>query len=120
MRGLASKGGLEADLFDLNAHLDSTLTFSENKRELSRKIGFMQPQTRSDVDDYALGMERAFQEGLAGEYRPRKSHKYRVLYAKNKKMDAAKQALAFGKRVSVSGRVYYEYRKNKVDFGRRL
>jgi len=52
----------------------------------------------------------------------------RVIYAKNRqtgtsvrKIDARRRALPPGKRRSASGRVYYEYRKNRTDKkGRRI
>jgi len=56
-------------------------------------------------------------------YNPRrviKAVKFETGYSKNILKDERKKALAPGKRISKSGKVYYEYRANRSDVDGRL
>ncbi len=47
-----------------------------------------------------------------------KSDRKRTGEVKNKNLDAKRKALPPGKRISKSGKIYYEYRRNRSDIGK--
>ncbi len=96
------------------------MNFGENKTILSRKLGVASANpVMGDFADMELSLQRGFMAGVAGDYAPRRRVRGR-LWVKSEKRDRAKQALPFGKRVSRTGRIYYELRKNRADKGERL
>ena len=88
--------GIERDVFDVSAHLDRTLSYSENRRNISDMLG--------------LG---GTQRDYAGEHYDRQTG------FTNTEIDRHLTALSPGKRKSNSGRTYYERRANRSDVDRR-
>jgi hypothetical protein len=87
--------GIERDAFDISANLDRSLTYRENRRNISDMLGLG-------------GSERDY----AGE------HYARQTGFTHTEIDRRLLALHPGKRRSHSGRTYYERRANRSDMDR--
>ena len=116
LRNLTRKVGKESDLFDFHAEIDRSLSFRENKRIISKKLGVKKESDPWDIDAYNAMGNAGLQRDYSGlkDYKARR-HNPRKEYARSEIRDRRYAALPYGRRVSSTGRVYYEWRPNHGD-----
>ena len=118
LRALTGKVGLSSDQFDFGHEIDRNLSFGENKRLISAKLG-VKSAFEDDFEAYNAAGNRHLQdlfmeERHLGPYHARRKLP-RKLFKRSEKADKRRNAGSFGRRVSKTGRVYYEWRVNHAD-----
>lgn len=106
-RSLSRNNRFDTEAFDIAAHLDRSLHYDENLKNIRRITG-QSPRNR--------GME-AFHQASEERTRERQRRKnpMRQVGFSNEGMDRLLHAHPPGKRRSANGRRYYEYRQNRSD-----
>lgn len=98
---------VDSEMFDIRAHLDSTLSYGENKANIQKIAG---------VTTRNRGMEQYHQRSdEQARERKRRQNPLRQVGFSNEALDRLLHAQAPGKRRSASGKRYYEYRQNRSD-----
>jgi len=100
-----------SEMFDISAHLDRTLTYGENRKNIQGMLGI---QTRNK------GMEHIHHQEAqrAAEHLRRQAvdrQTGQLQNEHNRLLDAMLHAHKPGKRISATGHVYYERRENRSD-----
>jgi hypothetical protein len=107
-RMIADGSRHSTDQVDVKALFDSTLTLSENRRNIAKQIGMT---TRN----YGLEQHTQREDERKREH-IRRQDKNRQVGRSNLEIDRARSAKAPGKRqAEKSKRFYYEYRQNRTD-----
>jgi hypothetical protein len=116
LRNLTKSVGKESDLFDFHAEIDKSLSFSENKRIIRKKLGAKRESDPWDIDAYNAMGNAGLQQNYSGlrDYKARR-HNPKKQYARSEIRDRRYSAQPFGRRISRTGRVYYEWRPNHGD-----
>lgn len=115
-RTIAANSRHDTDKFDINAHIDRSLHYDENQKNIKKMLGI---QTRD------RGTEQLHQQAAERQReRARRKDSLRqtgpIQGALGHLMDSRRQAMRPGKRFSESGRRYYERRENRSDRGKLL
>jgi hypothetical protein len=115
-RMIATHSRHDTDKFDVGAHLDRSLHFDENSRNIKRMLG---------ISDRDRGTEQLHQQ--AAERKREQVRRKDTLRqtgplqgALGRLMDGHIQAMRPGKRISESGHRYYERRESRSDKGKLL
>ena len=98
---------IDTDVFDIRAHVDSSLHFDENLRNIQHMTGTSTRHRGREQHD--LRQAEAMRE------RKRRSVKYYQVGLSNEAIDLLRRAKAPGKRTSRTGHVYYEHRRSHSD-----
>jgi len=106
-RSLSRNNRFDTEAFDISAHLDRSLHYDENLKNIQRITG-QSPRNRG-MEQYRQGNEERAREHA------RRQNKNRQVGFSNEALDRLLHAQAPGKRRSASGRRYYEYRQNRSD-----
>jgi hypothetical protein len=106
----------DSEVFDVRAHIDSSLHYDENLKNIQRQLGI---QTRD------RGMEHLqHQQQVRAQEHARRQDTTRqtgvIQNAHNRELDRLFQAFRPGKRISADGKRYYERRENRSDRGHLL
>ena len=101
------------EMFDVHSHIDRTLHFDENRRNIEGMLG-IQRRDRGSEHLQIKASERA----RARSYR-QQNPDYQAGWS-NQEIDRRYQADRPGKRHSRNGKRYYERRENRSDRGRWL
>ncbi len=107
-RMIADGSRHSTDQVDVKSLFDSTLTLSENRRNISRQIGMT---TRN----YGLEQHTQREDERKRAKAQREDVLRQVGHSWYPELDRARSAMRPGKRVSESGRRYYERRTNRSD-----
>jgi hypothetical protein len=127
--------GHEPDKFDVAAHIDSTLSYNENRKNIANicgyKIGDKQIGTSSrrggQMSNNLNSLLSQADEFNKAEKRRKATFKkmkplsawqcdgFYIMDPAEKKQDSARMALRPGRRRSKSGKIYYERRRNRSD-----
>jgi hypothetical protein len=99
---------VETDMFDIRAHVDPTLSFSENRENISKMLGVNRRNRGLEQHEQAQ-QERARAKAQREDVLRQVGHSWYP------ELDRARSAMRPGKRVSESGRRYYERRTNRSD-----
>ena len=108
---------IDSEVFDVRAHIDSSLHFDENARNIRQHLGI------GDGRDRGTEQLQHQQAARAAEHQRRLDtlrQTGRIQNAHNRELDRMFQAFRPGKRISASGHRYYERRENRSDRGRLL
>lgn len=98
---------IDSEMFDIKAHLDSTLSYTENRRNIQRITG---TTTRNKgMEAFTLHTEER------ARARQRRQNPNRQVGFSNEALDQLLHAHAPGRRISRTGHRYYEYRQNRSD-----
>jgi hypothetical protein len=98
---------IDSEVFDIKAHLDSTLSYTENRRNIQKIAGIT---TRN------RGMEQfSRQNAERARERTRRQNPLRQVGFSNEALDRLLYAQPPGRRISRTGRRYYEHRQNRSD-----
>jgi hypothetical protein len=107
---------VQGEMFDIKAHLDSTLNYRENADNIRRMHGI---QTRNyGVEAMHQRLDEQKRERVRRQDPDRQTG--RIQNAHNIEIDRRFQAMRPGKRFSHSGHRYYERRASRSDVGRLL
>lgn len=98
---------IDSEMFDIRAHLDSTLSYDENLKNIQRITG-QSPRNRG-MEQYRQGNEDRARE------RTRRQNKNRQVGFSTEAIDRLLYAHPPGRRISRTGHRYYEYRQNRSD-----
>lgn len=98
---------VDSEVFDIRAHMDSTLSYSENRKNI-QKIAGITTRNRG-LEQYHQKTDERTRE------RTRRQNPMRQVGFSNEGMDRLLHAHPPGKRRSANGRRYYEYRQNRSD-----
>lgn len=106
----------DSEVFDVNAHIDRSLHYDENARNIRSILGI---QTR-DRNAESLEIRKAEQQRARVQRQDPNRLTGRIQNEHNREIDRRYQAQRPGKRFSASGRRYYERRENRADRGKYL
>lgn len=108
---------IDSEMFDIRAHLDSTLTYGENLQNI-RSIAGISTRDKGMEQHHQRGEERARERARRKSDPLRQSG--RIQGSRGHQLDARLQAQRPGKRHSRNGIRYYERRENRSDRGKFL
>lgn len=106
-RSLSRNNRFDTEAFDISAHLDRSLHFDENLKNIQRITG--QSSRNRGMEMFHQGNDERARE------RQRRQNKNRQVGFSNEGIDRLLYARPPGKRTSRTGRRYYEYRQNRSD-----
>ena len=106
IRGILAADDIDMEMFDIDAHFDSSLNLTENIRNIKRISGVS--SSRKSVQRHTKPLtkrqKKSYQRGLFGQ-----------TGKSNTEIDKHRKAKPPGERRSKSGRKYTERRKNRSD-----
>jgi hypothetical protein len=101
--------------FDFHAHIDSRLTYGENRKNVQRLTGIT-TRNRGYEQFNQENIERAARQKVLASRRENPYYQDRQYQTPlGIQMDMMRRALPPGRRVAASGKVYYERRSNRSD-----
>lgn len=107
----------EREMVDVRSMMDSTLSYRENRDNISKQLGINQ-RNRGMEEFQQRGQERQREQQRRADDPFRQTG--RIQNAHNLELDRMQQAMSPGKRFSADGHRYYERRANRSDKGKLL